>query len=168
MKKTVIAVLLCLVSSSAFAGLRPGDTAPPFSLRDSGGKEVSLRDLLGAKKNGKVKGVVLSFFASWCLPCRHELPLIDSFVDEMKAKGIAVAVVDVREDFDAINGLLSGLHVKKPLVLSDRYGKASESYQVIFLPVTYFIGADGRVKDVIYGGIVDGKQFHGSVNKLLR
>jgi len=58
--------------------------------------------------------------------------------------------------------------VDKPVVLTDPSGKTGEQYGVRFLPVTYFIGADGRVKDVIYGEISGQKELRNSVQKLLQ
>jgi thiol-disulfide isomerase/thioredoxin len=163
---TILAILL-LVSSS-FAALKPNDNAPAFSLRDSAGNDFYLNDVIGAKNKEQVNGVILSFFASWCIPCRNELPMINSLADEMRNKGVKVVIVGVREDFTSINALLTNLKVDKPVVLSDRNGKVSEEYQVRFLPVTFFIGNDGKVKDVIYGEIGSAQALRNSAGKLLR
>ena len=50
----------------------------------------------------KANGVILGFFASWCVPCRNELPIINSLVDELKGKGVKVVIVGFKEDFDTI------------------------------------------------------------------
>ncbi len=155
-------------TSSAFAALKPNEPAPAFSLRDSQGRDFYLSDVAGPKSKGKLNGVILSFFASWCVPCRKELPLIDSLVDELKEKGINVVLVDVKEDFDTIGVLLSELKVDKPIVLSDRYGTVAEKYGVRFLPATFFIGADGKIKDVIFGEIQSEKELRDSASKLAK
>jgi hypothetical protein len=77
-------------------------------------------------------------------------------------------IVGVKEDFTSINALLANLKVDKPIVLSDRSGKVSEEYQVRFLPVTFFIGNDGKVKHVIYGEIGSAQALRNSASKLLR
>ncbi len=169
MKKTVTAVILMfLIASPALAGLKLNDSAPMFSLPDSSGSTFYLGDAVGAtrKKNGH--GIVLSFFASWCIPCRNELPLINSLVDELKTKGVTVVLVDVKEDFETISALLTELKVDKPIVLSDRNGKASEKYQVRFLPTMFLIDAGGKVRNVIYGGITGEKELRDNVQKLLK
>ncbi|HSA78475.1 MAG TPA: redoxin domain-containing protein, partial [Nitrospirota bacterium] len=82
MKKIIVATLLLfLLASSAFA-LRVNDPAPIFSLRDIKEVDFHLSDLVGVARNENNNGVILSFFASWCVPCRKELPLINSLVDE--------------------------------------------------------------------------------------
>ena len=167
--RLVIAGLLTiLIASSAVAGTRVNDVAPAFSLRDIAGKEFSLGDVVGETKKGNGKGIILSFFASWCVPCRTELPLINSRVDEFKKKGITVVLVNVKEDIDTIRALLAELKVDKPIVLSDRHGSAAEKFGVRALPSTYFIGADGRVKLIIFGEINDERELRDGAGKLLK
>ena len=156
--KIIIAVLLQFVLVSPALALKAGDLAPVFSLPDIGKKDFSLSDLVGAMKIENNNGVVLSFFASWCVPCRNELPLINSLVDELKDKGIKTIIVGFKEDSDTIGSLLAELKVHKPIVLCDRNGKVGEKYGVRFLPTTFFIGSDGRVKDVVFGEIKDEKE----------
>jgi thiol-disulfide isomerase/thioredoxin len=166
MKKIIIATLLLfLLASSAFA-LRVNDPAPIFSLRDIKEVDFHLNDLVGATKKENNKGIILSFFASWCIPCRNELPLINSLVDELKDKGIKIVIVGFKEDFDTIGSLLAELKVDKPVVLCDRDGKVGEKYGVRFLPTTFFIGSDGRVKDVVFGEIKDKKELREKAGKL--
>ncbi len=169
MKKLFITVLLTfLFAPSAFAALKLNEDAPTFSLRDMEERDFYLSDVVGPKSKEKASGVVLSFFASWCVPCRKELPLINALVDDFNSKGIKVVIVDVKEDVDVIGELLDELKVDKPIVLSDRYGKTAEAYQVRALPVTFFIGADGKVKHVVVGEISDAKELRDSVGKLLK
>ena len=169
MKKIVFSVvLIVLLTPYAFAALKINDTAPTISLPDREGKEFSLSDVVGAMRKERGNGVVLSFFASWCMPCRNELPLLNSFVDELKGKSIKVVIVGVREDFDKIGALLTELKIDKPIVLSDRSGKMSEMYEVRFLPMTFFIGSDGKVKDMIFGEIGDATELRNSAEKLVK
>ena len=167
-KIVVTASVVILLASPVCAALKPNDIAPTFSLRDMAGKDFYLSDAVGPKSKEKVRGVIISFFASWCVPCRKELPLINSLVDEFKSKGIKVVVVDVKEDVEVIGELLAELKVDKPMVLSDRYGKTAEKYQIRGLPVTFFIGADGKVKHIIFGEISDSKELREGAGKLLQ
>lgn len=169
MKKNVIAMfLLILLSSPALAALKLDDSAPSFSLPDGEGKDFNLSDAVGVRRRETSKGIIVSFFASWCVPCRKELPLINSFVDELRNTGITVVLVDVKEDFKTVKALLTELKVDKPIVLIDRNGKTSEEYQIRFLPTTFFIDAGGKVRAVIYGGINGEKELRESVQKLLK
>lgn len=161
-------ILMSLSASPAYAALKLNADAPTFSLKDRTGNNFSLDDVVGVKSKTGSKGLILGFFASWCIPCRHELPLINSLVDELQARGVTIVLVDVKEDLDTISALLAELKVNKPLVLSDRFGKVSEAYSVRFLPATFFIGADGKVKDIIYGEIRDEQELRGSAQKLFK
>ena len=167
-KYVIPGLFVILFAVTVFAGVKVNDVAPTFSVRDVAGKEFSLSDVVGETKKGSDKGVILSFFASWCVPCRSELPLINSHVDEFKKKGITVVLVNIKEDLATIHGLLEELKVDKPIVLSDRHGTVAEKYGVRALPSTYFIGADGRVKQIIFGEIYDAKELRESVGKLLK
>jgi len=157
-----------LCTSPVFAALKPNDSAPTFSLRDIAGKDYSLDDVVGPKNKAKAKGVILCFFASWCVPCRHELPLFNSLTDELNGNGVKVVLVDVKEDVETIIALLSELKIGKPVVLNDHSGKISEKYQVRFMPTTFFIGADGKIKDIIFGEIKSEIELRESAGKLLK
>ena len=167
-KYSIAALLVLLFASSSFAALKPNDTAPTFTLRDIEGKDFNLSDHAGSTRKESGNGIILSFFASWCAGCRNELPLINSLVDELKGKGIQVVIVDLKEDFNTLDVFLTGLKVDKPIVLSDLDGKTAEKYGVRFLPVTFFIGSDGKVKHIIFGEIYDAKELRESAAKLVK
>ncbi len=159
---------LYLITAPAFAGIRVDESAPLFSLKDQVGKDFNLADFVGSTRKEPVQGVMLSFFASWCMSCRNELPLINSLTDELNRKGIKVVIINVKEDKKTIEALLGDLKVKKPLVLSDLNGVVSEKYGVLFLPVTFFVGSDGNVKSVIYGEIENEKKLTDSSDRIAR
>jgi len=169
MKRLIlIALQVLLFSTQASAALKLNDPAPLFSLHDVTGKEFSLGNVVGVGSINKGNGAVVSFFASWCMPCRHELPIINALVGELRGKGITVVLIDVKENVHTIEALLKELKVDQPVVLSDADGKTSEKYDLRFLPTTFFIGADGRLKDVIYGEIDNASQLRASAEKLLK
>lgn len=149
---TLTAVFICSISSSAFA-LRINDEAPLFSLRDDNGDFFHLSTYVGNKKKEQVKGVIINFFSSICKPCKTELPVLDSLVDELKAKGVRVVIIGYKEDFDKITAMLDSIKVNKPIVLSDPYGKIGEIYGVYGLPLTVFISSDGKVRDIMRGEV---------------
>ncbi len=167
-KLFVTPLIVLLLASPSLAALRPNEPAPDFTLPDSNGNNFSLSETVGATRKEKLNGVIVSFFASWCVPCRQELPLIDSLADELKGKGIKVVLINVKEDSTAINALLSELKVRRSIVLSDRFGKVSDKYQIRFLPATFFIGGDGKIKHVIFGGIQSEKELRDSAMTLAK
>jgi cytochrome c biogenesis protein CcmG, thiol:disulfide interchange protein DsbE len=166
MGKIVVAtVLIAMVCSPVFA-LSLNDPAPDFSLRDVKGNVFSLVDVVGARKKEELHGVVLSFFATWCVPCRTELPLMNSLVDELQGKGVKVVLVGFKEKIDRISALLTDLRVDKPVVVNDQSGEVGEKYGVRFLPITFFIGGDGTVKHIIYGEITDAEELRAAAKLL--
>ncbi|MDP3110827.1 MAG: TlpA disulfide reductase family protein [Thermodesulfovibrionales bacterium] len=157
------------MTASAFA-LSINDPAPLFSLRDSNNKYFHLSNYVnpskenhpsqsplakGGSKGGAVKGIILNFFASYCKPCKNELPVLNSLVDEFEKKGIKIVIVGYGEDFDKINEMLSKIKVDKPIILSDVYSRIGAKYGVNGLPHTVFIGSDGKIKDIIKGELPD-------------
>lgn len=110
-----------------------------------------LSDCVGSGKKGNVKGVIVNFFSSTCKPCKKELPVLNSLVDEFEKQGVKVVIIGYKEGFDKFVGMLEKLKVDKPIILSDLYGKTGDKYGVYGLPVTVLIGADGKVKYIIKG-----------------
>ena len=166
---SVTALILCAVlftGKPSFA-LSANDAAPPIALRDSSGTYFYLSDYTGSSAKKPAKGIIVNFFASTCDPCRKELPALNSLVDEFALKNIKVVIIGYKEGFDAFMGMLENLKVEKPVILSDPYGKAGKEYGVYGLPMTVFIGADGKVKEIVRGELT-GKALKEKVAKFFK
>jgi peroxiredoxin len=150
-KTFMLSILSVLMFTCNALALQPGDLAPSFSLKDHQGKSFTLADHVGKDGKGDTKGLILGFFAPQCKPCRHELSVLNSLTDGFKAQGIQVAIVGYYEDFNQIMKYLAEIHVDKPIILSDKDGKVSVAYGVHFLPATFFISFDGKVKEIMRG-----------------
>jgi cytochrome oxidase Cu insertion factor (SCO1/SenC/PrrC family) len=111
--------------------------APAFALPTPAGGVVSLAELRG-------RPVVVNFWASYCAPCRREMPLLQRTAD---ARGVALVLVDERDDRAAASAFLASLSppVTAPVGL-DPDGKVGDAYGVTYYPVTVFIRADGTVE----------------------
>ena len=157
-----------LCSSPSYAALRTNDVAPVFSVEDLNGRTFVLRDALQSGRKAVSGGVVLSFFATWCGPCRKELPLLNELAADLQAKGVSVVIIDLKEDIAVIRRFTEEHKLDKVTVLSDRDGKTAAQYQVRFLPTTFCIGADGKIKDMIYGEVRSSDEFRKCADKLLR
>jgi thiol-disulfide isomerase/thioredoxin len=147
--------LLVILHTAPALALQVNDAAPSFSLRDSNGGDFFFSDHIGSKKKTATRGMILSFFASYCEPCKRELPVMNRLVDEFEKKGIKIVIVGFNEDFNKFSGLLDELKVDKPVILSDLYGKTGQKYGVTHLPMTFFISADGKVNDMIRGELTN-------------
>ena len=151
MKKNFFALALAVtallaLSASAFAA---DARARDFKLQDLQGKTVSLSSFKG-------KIVVLNFWASWCPPCRGELPEFNEMDQDFKKSGeavlLAVNMTDGQRETKGkvqkfINDQKYGIRV-----LLDEKGEAAEAYGIQYLPTTYVIDARGVVRGQLVGG----------------
>ena len=136
MKKRLLAALCLCAAGTALAGLHPGDAAPPSLGVGLGGKGVKL-----AHSAGLV--TVVTFWATWCAPCRRELPLLEGLQRAGWGRVQVVAVnIDDRDAFRAIARRLSSLALQ---VTHDEGNRVQQAYCVKGIPHTVVIGRDGRV-----------------------
>lgn len=134
-------------------GLRKGDIPPDFTLTSLDGEDITLSDLRGKK-------VVLNFWATWCPPCKAEMPHMQSFYDEYaKEKNveiIAVNLTDAERDVtadakvDTVMTFRDSFELTFPILL-DPDNEAGLNYQVITIPTTYFIDSNGYIQRAIRG-----------------
>lgn len=129
-----------LVSASAIA---PGATAPAFQLPGSGGKAVGLSDLKG-------QVVLINFWASWCGPCRQEMPLLEQLYRKYQAAGFTMLGVNVEPKSDDAANFLKSTPVSFP-ILFDRDSKVSKLYEVSGMPSTVIVDRKGNVRYVHHG-----------------
>jgi cytochrome c biogenesis protein CcmG, thiol:disulfide interchange protein DsbE len=131
------AVLLCLLPVGAAQAMAVGDPVPDFARTSLQGGQVSLYSLRG-------KLVLLSFWATWCAPCREELPAFSKWQQAYGARGLRVIGVSMDDEVEPVRRYLAVQTVAFPVVMGDaqlgaRFGG------VLGLPLSYLIGADGRV-----------------------
>ncbi len=124
-------------------GVSVGDIAPPLRLTQLGGAEVDTEGLRG-------QPLWVNFMATWCPPCREELPIMDRLQRDLGDR-MTIIVVDVEEDADTVASFFDGLEVALPVAL-DEDGRAQEEWNAVALPVHYWIDEEGRVGGVLYGG----------------
>ena len=149
--KTVISILIA--ASFAFAELKVGDEAPTFFVRDLTEKNFFFSDSL---KLGRP--TVLSFFATHCIPCRAEMPELDTLSREYS--NISFYLVDVsgkiKEDPVKVKKMVTKLGIDMK-VLMDKYGKVAEKYGVKSLPRLVVIDAKSTVH-YIHDGYAPGDE----------
>ena len=109
--------------------------APDFRLADPDGQRLSLRD-----QRGRV--VFLNFWATWCAPCRAEMPEMERLHQEFKGNGFAVLAIDLRESPAQVRKFGQELKLTFPLLI-DEDAKVIQAYAVRALPVTYLIDRKG-------------------------
>jgi thiol-disulfide isomerase/thioredoxin len=120
-----------------------GKKAPPFTLTDTQGRSVSL-----AAYKGRV--VVLDFWATWCNPCRIEMPRVEKLHQELKSKGLVVLGVNYAESPELVKRFLA----KTPYsfrILLDRKGEIGNKYRADAIPTLVVVGRDGLIKSYFRG-----------------
>ncbi len=119
------------------------DQAPDFTLKSNTGENVRLAELRG-------KVVMLNFWASWCGPCRQEMPLLDGIYKRYNPAGFEYLGINVEEDNSDAIKLIKDLGVSFPVVF-DPESKASKLYDVEAMPTTVLIDKKGEVRYVNRG-----------------
>ncbi len=157
-------ILLCAVS---FAAVGPasaatgGGPAPNFTLKSLTGKNMKLSELTG-------NVVLINFWASWCGPCREEMPLLNALHKKYEALGFTVLGVNVEEQADNARGFLKDFPVDFPVLL-DSKNQVSKLYSVIAMPTTVVVDRDGNMR-FLHKGFKSGdeKKYRKIVKKLVR
>jgi peroxiredoxin len=111
--------------------------APDFTLRDLSGKKIALAEYRG-------KLVFLNFFATWCAPCRQEMPAMERLYRSYRDTGLVLVALNVRERAREVRPFIQELRLSFPVLL-DQEGLAAYKYAVRGLPATYLIGRDGQM-----------------------
>lgn len=122
----------------------PKEPAPDFTVSDYDGKQYSLDQSRG-------KWVFLHFWASWCGPCRKEMPTIEKLQSEMRDKPIDIVLIDTAEDEDTIFSYLSAVAPSLHTYM-DRKGELTELWAPRGLPTTFFIDPKGNKRYMALGG----------------
>lgn len=110
-----------------------------FTLEDIDGQSVSLKDVLASNK-----AVLINFWATWCPPCREEIPDLIRLQSQYKDKGFTVLGVDVGESGRKVSGFAAKNGMNYPIVL-DKTNKVAESYGIVGIPTSYLVSSDGRI-----------------------
>ncbi len=129
-----------------FAGLpKEGQRAPNATLVDLQGSQLKISDFRG-------RPLIINFWATWCPPCRAEIPELDAVYREHRDKGLEVLGIDYGEDSQTVQGFLKGMEVSYRIVL-DPYDEAADGYRIAALPTSFFVDSEGIIRAVHLGGM---------------
>ena len=122
-----------------------GEPAPDFAAQTLEGKHVSLADFRG-------KTVLLNFWATWCPPCRSEMPDMEKIYRERLDKDVVILAVDVQEAAVPVQAFVDRFSITFP-ILMDVSGDIAKLYGIQSLPSSYFIDAQGRITSFNLGAM---------------
>jgi peroxiredoxin len=144
LRTSLVCSLLAASSSVALAAdIAPGDPGPAFSLASQAGPKIDLSSLKG-------QVVLINFWASWCGPCRQEMPVLEQINKRYKALGVTLLGVNVEPDSSNAAGWLKATPVSFP-ILFDTDSKVSKLYDVAGMPNTVILDRKGTVRFVHRG-----------------
>ncbi len=129
-------------SSLASSGLT-GQPAPDFALKSASGENLRLSEFRGDV-------VMINFWATWCGPCRQEMPLLDELYSRYQRVGFSLLGVNIDDDSRRAMAMVNDLGVSFP-VLFDEQKEVSKLYEVEAMPVTVLLDREGTVRHVHHG-----------------
>ena len=144
LKTSIVALIFSVFAATSLAssGLQ-GQAAPDFALKSSTGQNLRLSEYRGDV-------VMINFWATWCGPCRQEMPLLDELYNRYQRVGFSLLGVNIDDDSRRAMRMVEELGVNFP-VLFDASKEVSELYEVQAMPVTVIVDRLGTVRYVHHG-----------------
>jgi peroxiredoxin len=127
--------------------IEKGKPAPDFALIDLEGKKHKLSDYKG-------QGVFLNFWATWCEPCKKEMPYINNQYHQFKDQGVQVLTVNVGESKLSVGKFAERYQLDIPIVL-DKESQVMNAYGIDPLPITFLINKEGNVVNTHIGELTE-------------
>jgi thiol-disulfide isomerase/thioredoxin len=143
-------------------GPQVGKLAPDFTFTESGGKSTSLSDLRG-------NWVMLNFWATWCGPCKYEMPLIHNLAQDQDRveEGLVLLTVNSGESADRVRQFLIENEFSFPVLL-DIHNAISQAYNVHGIPTTFFIGQDGIINEIKIGAFMNAGELEEVLDRFIK
>jgi len=139
-----------------------GFLAPEISLYTPQGEKYTLSEL-------KSKAVLVNIWATWCPPCRAEMPAIEKIYEEYKDKGLVVLGVNATSQDNPLDiaPFVTQYGITFPILL-DETGSVAQKYDLRSLPSSYFINRDGTINEVVIGGPMSEALLRTRVEEILK
>lgn len=135
-------------------------TAQDFELSNLDKQKVRLSTVYQSKK-----ATLVNFWATWCPPCRGEIPELVKVYNKYKDKGLEILAVNLREKPETVKKFAQQAGMNFP-ILADLDGGVGQLYNVLYIPTTYIVDRQGKIKGVINGG-TDEKALENAIKPLL-
>jgi len=139
-------------------GIGLGNLAPNFQLKTLDGRDVSLEDYRG-------NVVLVNFWATWCEPCREEIPAMEAAYRARQADGFVVLGVNFQESREEVQAFVDAFDVSYPILL-DTNGQVMKTFRGVGLPFSLMLDREGVIQ-VRHTGLLDGTQLANYMATLL-
>ena len=144
LKLLTILALSILFSASAAAQVKEGENAPNFTLKNLDGKEISLNQFRG-------KHVLINFWATWCGPCKIEMPSLEALYERFKDRNfVLLAISNDMFGANIVKPFVKAHNINFPVLLDQRL-KVSNAFGVVSLPTTFMIDPQGKIIGTLFG-----------------
>jgi peroxiredoxin len=144
LKTALLGILFSILAASSLAATDlAGQTAPDFALKSANGENLRLSEYRGDV-------VMINFWATWCGPCRQEMPLLDELYTRYQRVGFSLLGINIDDDSRRAMQMVEDLGVQFP-VLFDERKEVSKLYEVEAMPVTILLDREGTVRHVHHG-----------------
>ena len=144
LKNSIIALVFSIIAASSLASSgMEGQQAPDFALKSSTGENLRLSEYRGDV-------VMINFWATWCGPCRQEMPLLDELYSRYQRVGFNLLGVNIDDDSNRAMNMIEELGVNFP-GLFDARKEVSKLYEVEAMPVTVIVDREGTVRYIHHG-----------------
>jgi len=166
MNKTLTAILAITLSLGIlFAGCDGGTSqdpwigqpAPDFQFQGADEQPVSLSDLQGSP-------VLLNFWATYCAPCRVEMPFLQQIYEGWQGTGLVLMAINIGESPSEVGGFMQSQGFSFPVVL-DSTGALAGQYDILYIPTTFFIDSYGIIQEVKVGPFQSAAEIEDSLSR---
>lgn len=149
------------VTGGKIPAAREGFLAPDFALQNMQGETVRLSELRG-------QPVLVNLWASWCPPCKEEMPAMQAVYDEYAPRGFIVLAINTtfQDDRDSALRFTEQQALTFP-ILFDETGEVSRAYQTRLMPTSFFIDQEGVIQRVVLGGPMSEALLRAEIERLL-
>lgn len=142
------------------AGPQVGKTPPDFKLSTLDGRTVSLRDFRGSP-------VMLNFWASWCPPCRYEMPFFQQIWEEWHGKGLVILAMNIGETAATAQKFMDDSGFTFPVLL-DSDQDVALNYNIRSIPTTFFLDEAGVIRDMKIGAFINKSSVESKLSRIIR
>jgi len=140
-------------------GIQVDNLAPEFRLSNLEGQSISLSDFRGSP-------VLINFWATWCPPCREEMPFLQQIYEEWLDKKLVLLAVDIGETPDTVESFMQSQNLSFPVLL-DTNKDVAPDYNIRYIPTTFLIDEDGIIQVVKVGAFSSTAEIERNLSKII-